>query len=117
MHWLGCSFRDQETHASLLAPTYPPNPIEMAPAANSANPPRTTTLVFPSADKPALKANGTVNPSDRPRIASDTMRGLMRDRVPLLVLVLLLLLLLVLLLDESSSAGRRRPNVLYELVT
>lgn len=62
--------------------------MEMAPAASSANPPRTTTLVFPSAERPALRANGTVKPSERPRIASDTIRGLMRDRVLLLLLLL-----------------------------
>lgn len=70
-----------DTHPSLLAPTYPPNPIEIAPAINSANPPRTTTLVSPRADNPALSANGTVSPSDMPRIASETIRGLMRVRV------------------------------------
>lgn len=62
--------------------------MEMAPAANSANPPKTTTLVFPSAESPALSAKGTVNPSDNPRMASETMRGLIRAReVPLLLLL------------------------------
>lgn len=84
------------TYASLFAPTYPPNPIEMAPAVNSANPPRTTTLVLPNADKPALSAKGTVNPSDKPRIASDMMRGLIRDRE---------LQLELLVVTESSSEG------------
>lgn len=74
------------THASLFAPTYPPSPMEIAPAANSARPPRTTTLVFPNAERPALSAKGTVRPSERPRIESETMRGLMRD-LELLVLV------------------------------
>lgn len=69
------------TYASLFAPTYPPNPMEMAPAVSSASPPRTTTFVSPRADRPALNANGTVRPSDRPRMASETMRGLIRDRV------------------------------------
>lgn len=95
-----------KTYASLFAPAYPPNPIDIAPAVNSANPPRTTTLEFPSADSPALSANGTVNPSDIPRIASDTIRGLMRAR-PLL----LLLLLSSCPPTESSSSGGFR-NVL-----
>lgn len=73
--------RKEETYASLFAPTYPPSPMDIAPAANSANPPSTTTLVSPSAERPALRANGTVRPSDKPRMASETMRGLMRERV------------------------------------
>lgn len=73
------------TYASLFAPTYPPSPMEMAPAASSASPPSTTTFVFPSAERPALSAKGTVSPSERPRMASETIRGLIRERVlPLL---------------------------------
>lgn len=88
------------SYASLLAPTYPPRPMEIAPAASSARPPRTTTLVFPRADKPADRAKGTVRPSDRPRIASEMMRGLMRERVePLLV---------------DPSLLTQRPKVSYE---
>jgi hypothetical protein len=86
------------TYASLLAPTYPPNPMEMAPAANSANPPRTTTFVFPNAERPALRAKGTVSPSERPRMASETIRGLILER-----------LLLLLVVDSSWLA---LPNVL-----
>lgn len=89
------------TYASLFAPTYPPSPIEMAPAASSASPPSTTTLVFPSADRPALSAKGTVRPSERPRMASETTRGLMRARV-----------LLPLLLELSGLA--QRPKVSYD---
>jgi hypothetical protein len=92
------------TYASLFAPTYPPSPIEMAPAASSASPPRTTTFVFPSAESPALRANGTVSPSERPRIASETIRGLMRARV------LLVLLLLAVVVDSSGLS--HRPKVL-----
>jgi hypothetical protein len=43
-----------------------PHPIEMAPAISSATPPRITTLEFPSPARPAVRANGTVKPSDRP---------------------------------------------------
>lgn len=89
------------TYASLLAPTYPPRPMEIAPAASSARPPNTTTLVFPNAERPALKAKGTVNPSERPRIASETIRGFMRERV-----------LLPLVVD--SSLLTHRPKVSYE---
>ena len=59
---------------SLTAPRYPPSPIEMAPAINSAKPAKITVLV-PSVDKPAVRAKGTVRPSDRPMMASDIMRG------------------------------------------
>lgn len=79
--------RFKVSYASLLAPTYPPRPMEMAPAASSARPPRTTTFVLPRADKPADRAKGTVNPSDKPRMASEMTRGLMRERVVLLLLV------------------------------
>ena len=72
--------------ASLFAPTYPPNPMESAPAVNSARPPRTTTLVFPRAERPALSAKGTVKPSERPRMESDTIRGLIRARELLVLL-------------------------------
>lgn len=91
----------KKTYASLLAPTYPPSPIEIAPAASSARPPRTTTLVLPNADRPALKAKGTVKPSDSPRMASDTMRGLIRER-PLTLLPPVLL---------ESSPLVQRSNV------
>ena len=43
-----------------------PIPMEMAPAISSAIPPSTTTLEFPRDAKPAVRAKGTVNPSDRP---------------------------------------------------
>lgn len=72
----------------------------MAPAVNSANPPSTTTLVFPSAERPALSANGTVKPSDKPRMASDTMRGLIRDRE-------LLVLAAVLSVSETGDEARK----------
>lgn len=64
-----------ETHASLLEPRYPPRPMLMDPAINSARPPNMTTLVSPSADRPAVNAKGTVNPSDRPIVASDMNLG------------------------------------------
>lgn len=76
--------------------------MEMAPAASSASPPRTTTFVFPSAERPALSAKGTVSPSERPRMASDTMRGLIRERV-------LLMLLAVVVVDSSGLL--HRPKV------
>lgn len=37
---------------------------------SSARPPYTTIFVLPSADSPAVSANGTVNPSDKPIVAS-----------------------------------------------
>lgn len=40
----------------------------MAPAQSSARPPVTTSVEEPSDDRPAVKANGTVRPSDRPMI-------------------------------------------------
>lgn len=67
-------FEGEDTHSSLFAPRYPPSPMEIAPAISSANPPNTTTLVSPSADNPAVRANGTVIPSDKPIMASDTVR-------------------------------------------
>lgn len=66
--------RAEEAYSSLFAPKYPPNPIDIAPAISSANPPYITTLVSPRADKPAVRANGTVRPSERPIIASETSR-------------------------------------------
>ena len=38
-----------------------------------------TTCVLPSADKPAVRAKGTVRPSERPMMASEMMRGSIRD--------------------------------------
>lgn len=61
---------EDATCSSLLAPKYPPRPIEMAPAVSSARPAKMTTRVSPSADKPAVRAKGTVKPSERPMIAS-----------------------------------------------
>lgn len=54
----------------------PPKPIDMAPATNSAKPANMTILVVPSDAKPAVRANGTVMPSDIPIIASEIIRGL-----------------------------------------
>lgn len=88
----------QGTNDSLFAPTYPPRPIEMAPAVNSASPPRTTTLVSPSADRPALRAKGTVKPSDSPRMASDMIRGFIFERGPF----------------ELGVSSRSDPNVWYD---
>lgn len=63
-------------YASLFAPMNPPKPIDMAPATSSAKPAYMTILVVPSEAKPAVRANGTVIPSDMPMIASDIIRGL-----------------------------------------
>ena len=41
-------------------------PIEMAPAMSSAIPPRMTSLDSPSEERPAVRAKGTVSPSERP---------------------------------------------------
>ena len=41
-------------------------PMDIAPAISSAMPPSTTSLDSPRDDKPAVSANGTVRPSERP---------------------------------------------------
>jgi len=69
-----------KAYASLLAPMKPPKPIEMAPAINSAKPPRVTSRALPNADNPAVRAKGTVNPSERPMMASEIMRGVGLNR-------------------------------------
>lgn len=68
------------SYASLLAPMKPPSPIDIAPAISSARPPNTTSLVSPKEAKPAVRANGTVMPSDTPMMASDIIRGLILNR-------------------------------------
>lgn len=65
-------------YASLLAPMKPPSPMERAPAMSSAKPPKTTTLVSPRYASPAVRAKGTVMPSEMPMMASEIMRGLIR---------------------------------------
>jgi hypothetical protein len=65
----------KKTHASPLAPRYPPIPMEILPANISAIPANTTILVSPKAARPAVKANGTVRPSLNPSVTSDTVRG------------------------------------------
>jgi hypothetical protein len=67
--------QEKTTYASLFAPRYPPSPMEIAPAMSSANPPYMTTLVFPKADRPAVRAKGTVRPSDNPIVASEITRA------------------------------------------
>ena len=68
------------TYASLFAPMKPPSPIDMAPAMSSASPPKTTSLVSPRDANPAVRANGTVMPSETPMMASEIMRGLRVNR-------------------------------------
>jgi len=51
--------------------------MEIAPAMSSANPPYTTTLVFPRAERPAVKANGTVKPSERPTKILELVNGIL----------------------------------------
>ena len=46
----------------------PPTPMDIVPAMSSATPPRTTIFEFPKLESPAVKAKGTVNPSDKPII-------------------------------------------------
>ncbi len=46
----------------------PPTPMEIVPAMSSATPPSTTSFEFPKLDSPAVRAKGTVKPSDRPMI-------------------------------------------------
>ena len=53
---------------SLIDSRNPPRPIEIAPAQSSARPPVTTSFELPSDDSPAVKAKGTVRPSERPMI-------------------------------------------------
>lgn len=48
-----------------------PTPILKAPPTISANPPMYTNLLEPNDESPAVRANGTVRPSDRPMILSD----------------------------------------------
>ena len=43
---------------------------------SSARPPYITTFVSPNVDKPAVRAKGTVRPSDSPIVASAIVRGL-----------------------------------------
>jgi hypothetical protein len=40
----------------------------------------TTKSVVPKAERPAVRANGTVNPSESPMVASDITRGLILQR-------------------------------------
>src|ERR1700690_657735 len=47
--------------------------MAMEPAAISAIPANTTTLLVAIAERPAAKANGTVNPSDMPMTMSRTV--------------------------------------------
>ena len=47
----------------------------MAPAMSSARPPKITIRVSPRADSPAVRAKGTVSPSERPMVASEMMRA------------------------------------------
>lgn len=72
---LGEGERGGGTYASPRPASQPPRPIEMLPAINSAIPPYTTTLVSLNADKPAVSANGTVRPSERPIVKSESTRG------------------------------------------
>ncbi len=72
--------REGETYSSLLVPMKPPRPMEMAPAMSSARPPRTTRRVSPSEERPAVRAKGTVRPSERPRMASEIIRASMLYR-------------------------------------
>ena len=47
-------------------------PIEIAPAMSSAIPPRMTSLDSPRDERPAVRANGTVRPSERPMTLIET---------------------------------------------
>jgi hypothetical protein len=58
----------------VLAARYPPSPMAIDPAAISANPAVTTTIVVWAApDNPAARAKGTVSPSDMPITISRTV--------------------------------------------
>lgn len=69
----------EDAYVSLLEPRYPPRPMLMEPAISSASPPKMTTFVSPKADRPAVKANGTVSPSERPIVASEINLGSKRQ--------------------------------------
>jgi hypothetical protein len=53
--------------------------MEMVPATSSDSPPYITTLVVPRADRPAVRANGTVRPSEKPIVAAEMRRASKRD--------------------------------------
>ena len=59
-------FKNRKWSLSACDARKPPMPIEMAPAISSAIPPSTTSLDSPSDERPAVRAKGTVRPSDRP---------------------------------------------------
>lgn len=85
IHWSIVSYchnvSGEETHASPRPANHPPNPIDMLPAINSAIPPYKTTFVSLNADSPAVRAKGTVNPSDKPIVRSDKTLGSMTPAV------------------------------------
>lgn len=54
-------------------------PIEIAPAISSAIPPKTTSFEFPRDERPAVKANGTVSPSERPMTLLQRLVSLCRQ--------------------------------------
>lgn len=58
--------RWRDIYTSPFAPRYPPIPMLMVPATSSDSPPKMTTRGRPSADSPAVTANGTVSPSENP---------------------------------------------------
>jgi hypothetical protein len=78
---------------------YPPRPIDMAPAHNSARPPVTTRLLEPSDERPAVRAKGTVRPSDRPMM-------LFHERLIPLEHITLSMRLYVVLPKQSHIKGR-----------
>jgi len=59
-------FKNRKWSLSACDARKPPIPMEMAPAMSSAMPPKTTNLDSPRDERPAVRAKGTVRPSERP---------------------------------------------------
>lgn len=54
-------------------------PIEIAPAISSATPPRTTSFDVPRDERPAVRAKGTVRPSESPMMLSKDLHSMTRN--------------------------------------
>jgi hypothetical protein len=57
----------------------PPRPMEMAPAQSSARPAVTTNREEPIEDRPAVRAKGTVSPSERPIMLARSAQVILFD--------------------------------------
>lgn len=94
--------------------------MEIAPAHNSARPPVTTSLEDPNEDRPAVKAKGTVKPSDNPMILLNQLLlsipwlqhlhipdDLGADQVPLIVALEILAALVTFSSVRRALVGKR----------